>query len=157
MHLTTDGEESLLQRSLSWRRYVSPKRLYLQELHGVVTSHKTAFLIVTAVKTLTLTLWSCIGGSSSPSTKQRPTGCSSTTEVTLREAVLPSVVRHILAANQGDSESRPEDGGDMFLRNIGSYRTTWCRHIPKESNLHCYRRENIKSYRLELIHFRAIK
>jgi hypothetical protein len=37
-----------------WRRYVPPKRLFLQAPHGV-TSHKTAFFIVTAVKTSDLT------------------------------------------------------------------------------------------------------
>jgi hypothetical protein len=38
-----------------WRRYVPPKRRFLQEPHGV-TSQKMAFFIVTAVKTSNLTL-----------------------------------------------------------------------------------------------------
>jgi hypothetical protein len=33
----------------------------------------------------------------------------------------------------------PEDGGDMFLRNVGS-------HIPEDGILHSHRRENLKSY-----------
>jgi hypothetical protein len=37
-----------------WRRYVPPKRQFLQEPHGV-TSQKTPFFIVTAVKTSKLT------------------------------------------------------------------------------------------------------
>jgi hypothetical protein len=37
-----------------WRRYVPPKRWFTQDLHGA-TSHKTAFFIVTAVKTSNLT------------------------------------------------------------------------------------------------------
>jgi hypothetical protein len=37
-----------------WRSYIPPKRLFLQEPHGV-TSQKTAFFIVTAVKTSDLT------------------------------------------------------------------------------------------------------
>jgi hypothetical protein len=36
-----------------WRRYVPPKRRFTQKLHGA-TSHKTAFFIVTAVKTSNL-------------------------------------------------------------------------------------------------------
>jgi hypothetical protein len=39
---------------LRWRRYVPPKRRVTQELHSA-TSQKTAFFIVTAVKTLNLT------------------------------------------------------------------------------------------------------
>jgi hypothetical protein len=38
----------------SWRRYVPPKRRLTQDLHGA-TSQKTAFFIVTAVKTSNLT------------------------------------------------------------------------------------------------------
>jgi hypothetical protein len=37
-----------------WRRYVSPKRRFTQNLQGA-TSQKTAFFIVTAVKTSNLT------------------------------------------------------------------------------------------------------
>jgi hypothetical protein len=47
----------LVQRFLSpwwWRSKVPPKRRFLQEAHGV-TSQKTAFFIVTAVKTSNLT------------------------------------------------------------------------------------------------------
>jgi hypothetical protein len=39
-----------------WRRYVLPKHRFLQEPHGV-TSQKTAFFIVTAVKSSNLTNW----------------------------------------------------------------------------------------------------
>jgi hypothetical protein len=43
--------------SLWWRRrYVLPKRRFLQEPHGVI-SQKTPFFIVTAVKTSNLTKW----------------------------------------------------------------------------------------------------
>jgi hypothetical protein len=47
----------LVHRFLSpwlWRRYVPPKRRFLQEPH-VVTSHNTTFFIVTAVTTSNLT------------------------------------------------------------------------------------------------------
>jgi hypothetical protein len=37
-----------------WRRYVPPKRRFTQDLYGV-TSHKTAFFIVTAMETSDLT------------------------------------------------------------------------------------------------------
>jgi hypothetical protein len=40
--------------SRQWRRYVPPKRLFLQEPHGV-TSQKTTFFIVSAAKTSNLT------------------------------------------------------------------------------------------------------
>jgi hypothetical protein len=41
--------------TLRWRRYVSPKRRFTQDLQSA-TSHKTAFFIVTAMKTSYLTL-----------------------------------------------------------------------------------------------------
>jgi hypothetical protein len=42
----------------------------------------------------------------------------------------------------------PEDGGDMALRNVGYFqRTTRC-YIPKDSTVHKYRCENLKSYML---------
>jgi hypothetical protein len=41
-----------------WRRYVPPKRRFTQDLHGA-TSQKTAFFIVTAVKTSNITTWKC--------------------------------------------------------------------------------------------------
>jgi hypothetical protein len=37
----------------------------------------------------------------------------------------------------------PEDGGDMFLRIIGTTR----RYIPEDGNFHNYRCENLKSYK----------
>jgi hypothetical protein len=43
-------------------------------------------------------------------------------EITLKEVLIPYAVRYILAANQRDSESHPEDGGDMLLRNVCSYK-----------------------------------
>jgi hypothetical protein len=45
-------------RHWRWRRYVPPKRRFTQDLHGA-TSQKTAFFIVTTVKTSNLTglLW----------------------------------------------------------------------------------------------------
>jgi hypothetical protein len=39
----------------------------------------------------------------------------------------------------------PENGGDTFLRNIGSHTIYMAPH-PKDSILHSYRRENLKSY-----------
>jgi hypothetical protein len=41
-------------RSVIWRRYVLPKRGFLQQPHGV-TSQMTGFFIVSAVKTSNLT------------------------------------------------------------------------------------------------------
>jgi hypothetical protein len=41
-----------------WRRYVPPKRRFTQELHGA-TSLKTAFFIVTAMKTSSLIYDNC--------------------------------------------------------------------------------------------------
>jgi hypothetical protein len=38
-----------------------------------------------------------------------------------------------------------EDGGDTFLRNVGSHTDTR-RYIPKDGNIHTYRCENLKSY-----------
>jgi hypothetical protein len=39
-----------------WRRYILPKRRFTQDIHGA-TSQKTAFFIVTAVKTSNPTNW----------------------------------------------------------------------------------------------------
>jgi hypothetical protein len=56
------GTDVLEERSASiikitWRRYVPPKRRFLQEPHGV-TYQKTALFIFTAVKTSNLTdIW----------------------------------------------------------------------------------------------------
>jgi hypothetical protein len=50
--LYTKGTQSLLP--WRWRRYVSPKRRFLQEPQGVI-SQKTAFFIITAVETSNLT------------------------------------------------------------------------------------------------------
>jgi hypothetical protein len=41
----------------------------------------------------------------------------------------------------------PENGGDTFLRNIGSLRTTQ-RYIPEDSNIYNYRCENPKTYKV---------
>jgi hypothetical protein len=47
---THGGSFSRIFLSWRWRRYVPPKRRFTQELHGA-TSQKSAFFIVTAVKT----------------------------------------------------------------------------------------------------------
>jgi hypothetical protein len=40
----------------------------------------------------------------------------------------------------------PEDGGDMFLRNVGSTQQTTQRHTPEDDTLHNHSCENLKSY-----------
>jgi hypothetical protein len=40
----------------------------------------------------------------------------------------------------------PEDGGDMFLRNISGLSRTTRRYIPEYRTLHDHRCENLKSY-----------
>jgi hypothetical protein len=45
--------EATCEEILWWRQYVTPKRRFIQEPHGV-TSQKKAFFIVTAVKTSNL-------------------------------------------------------------------------------------------------------
>jgi hypothetical protein len=52
-HLLTLVPRSRIFISWRWRRLVPPKRRFTQHLHGA-TSQKTAFLIVTAVKTSNL-------------------------------------------------------------------------------------------------------
>jgi hypothetical protein len=44
----------------------------------------------------------------------------------------------------------PEDGGDTFIRNIGSRRYTRC-HNTEYGILHSHRRENLKSYILRIL------
>jgi hypothetical protein len=39
----------------------------------------------------------------------------------------------------------PEDGGDMFLRNVVDFRCTTRRYIPQDSTLHNHRCENLRS------------
>jgi hypothetical protein len=39
----------------------------------------------------------------------------------------------------------PEDGGDTFLRNVGSHKINTAPH-PEDDILHSHRRENLKSY-----------
>jgi hypothetical protein len=39
----------------------------------------------------------------------------------------------------------PDDGGDMFLRNISSYKSHPA-YTPEDDILHCHRRENLKSF-----------
>jgi hypothetical protein len=47
----------------------------------------------------------------------------------------PSVVRCILAANQGNSESfHPEDGADMFLRNAAFYKNHAASSYPRRQH-----------------------
>jgi hypothetical protein len=38
----------------------------------------------------------------------------------------------------------PEDGGDMFLRNVFDFQRTTRYYIPEDSTLHNHRRENLK-------------
>jgi hypothetical protein len=45
----------------------------------------------------------------------------------------------------------PEDGGDIFLRNVGSYIWTIRRYIPEDEKVHNYRCESLKSYLLYLV------
>jgi hypothetical protein len=40
----------------------------------------------------------------------------------------------------------PEDGGDKFVRNLGSHGSTR-RHIPEDGILHSHRREILKSHK----------
>jgi hypothetical protein len=40
----------------------------------------------------------------------------------------------------------PEDGGDMFLRNVGWLSTVYMRYIPEDSTFHNHRCEYLKSY-----------
>jgi hypothetical protein len=40
----------------------------------------------------------------------------------------------------------PEDGGDMFLRNVGRHSTDYTELILKDGTLHNHRCENLKSY-----------
>jgi hypothetical protein len=40
----------------------------------------------------------------------------------------------------------PHEGGAMFLRNVGSYKSQR-RNIPEDTILHSHRRENLKSYK----------
>jgi hypothetical protein len=40
----------------------------------------------------------------------------------------------------------PENGGDMFLRNVVDIQRTTRRYIPEDSTLHNHRCENRKSY-----------
>jgi hypothetical protein len=53
-HLLTLAPGSRIFLPWRWRRYVPPKRRFTQDLHGA-TSKKTAFFIVTTVKTSNLT------------------------------------------------------------------------------------------------------
>jgi hypothetical protein len=39
----------------------------------------------------------------------------------------------------------PEDGGDMFLRNVGWNSTDYRRYVPEDGTLHNHRCENLKS------------
>jgi hypothetical protein len=39
----------------------------------------------------------------------------------------------------------PEDGGDTFFRNVGSYKTAQC-HIPEDGILNTHCCENLKFY-----------
>jgi hypothetical protein len=54
-HLLTLVPRSLIFLPWRWKRYFPPKRRFTQDLHGA-TSQKTAFFIVTAVKTSDLLL-----------------------------------------------------------------------------------------------------
>jgi hypothetical protein len=53
-HLLTPVPRSRIFLPWRWRRYVPPKRRFTEDLHGS-TSQKTAFFVVTAVKTSNLT------------------------------------------------------------------------------------------------------
>jgi hypothetical protein len=53
-HLLTLVPRSLIFVPRRWRRFVPPKRRFTQDVHGA-TSQKTAFFMVTAVKTSNLT------------------------------------------------------------------------------------------------------
>jgi hypothetical protein len=98
----------LLHRFLSlwwWRRYVPPKRQFLQEPHSV-TSQKTVFFTVTAVKTSNLT-WICFRF-------QGERG---------RYLLLGTFLKGNLNYCQVSclAEFDPEDGSDMFCRTFRSY------------------------------------
>jgi hypothetical protein len=75
-----------------WRRYVPPKHRFLQESHGV-TSQKTAFFIVTAVKTSNLTSLNFLNSKSGPSDSQvivnRYTDCASPASYTKKKERKP--------------------------------------------------------------------
>jgi hypothetical protein len=43
----------------------------------------------------------------------------------------------------------PEDGGDIFLRNVGATQQTTRRHITEDDTLHNHPCENLKSYTLK--------
>jgi hypothetical protein len=58
-HLLAPVPRSRNFLSCRWRRYVPPKRRFTQDVHSA-TSQKTAFFIVTAVKTSDLTSFSCV-------------------------------------------------------------------------------------------------
>jgi hypothetical protein len=49
-----------------------------------------------------------------------------------------------------DSLFDPEDRGDMFLRNVGSFSTGYTTLYPRDITIHNHRCENLKSYRLFL-------
>jgi hypothetical protein len=100
----------LLRRAAFVRADVPPKRRFLQESRGV-TSQKTAFFIVTAVKTsnltnlilyfyprqivsfsFTQTLWDCILNARHLPFKSSPTHCSLCTDIKpfgLNSAIIP--------------------------------------------------------------------
>jgi hypothetical protein len=43
----------------------------------------------------------------------------------------------------------PEDGGDIFLRNVGGHSTDYLLgYIPQDGTLHNHRCENLKSYKV---------
>jgi hypothetical protein len=52
-HLLTLVPRSWISLPWRWKRYVPPKRRFIQDVHGA-TSQKTAFFIATAVKTSNL-------------------------------------------------------------------------------------------------------
>jgi hypothetical protein len=59
-----------------------------------------------------------------------------------------------LTRNQRESRWRaelglffdPEDGGDVFLRNVGWLSTDYTAYIPEDITLHDHRCENLRSY-----------
>jgi hypothetical protein len=58
-HLLTLVPRSRIFLSWRWRRYVPPKCRFIQDLHSA-TSQKTAFFVVTAVKTSNLIKQRCV-------------------------------------------------------------------------------------------------